>query len=153
MNGLNRLPSKQKELNSNISKLYSLNLAVFHRDEFIGWSSGFQSADNRYYMNHSGIVEMFQGKGLYSKLLEIILEQTKKEGFLEIYSNHNTDNNKIIIAKLKRGFFISGFEVLPKYGLTVQLSYSHSPELRAMHDFRAGRPLSDLIKDRFKDFL
>lgn len=139
-----------QELDSNRSSLYTLNLGLFHKDEFIGWSNGIQTSDNRYYMKNSGVLPKFRSQGLYTELLKVVIEETKKQGFLELYSNHHTDNNAVIIAKLKQGFFITGMEVLPKYGLTVQLSYSHSPKLKDMHSYRIGRALSPDIKDRLK---
>lgn len=147
--GINPNLQAQEKLGQLKEEVYSLNLGLFYCDELIGWSDGIQTVDSRYHMKNSGVVEAHRGKGLYNLLLSTVLEETKKQGFLEVYSNHNTDNNAILIAKLKKGFFISGFEVLPKYGLTVQLTYCHSAELKKMFDYRAGRPLDKLIEGRF----
>ncbi|MDA8793701.1 hypothetical protein N9N67_10660 [Bacteriovoracaceae bacterium] len=149
--GLNVKKDEAKNLNEKLSQLYSINLALFFEDRFIGWSDGTQSADNRYHMKNSGIILEYRGKGLYSLLLNQVLLQTKEQGFIELYSHHNTDNNTIIIAKLKKDFFISGFEILPKYGLTVQLSYCHSGDLKKMFEYRAGRKLDQAIKNRFQN--
>ena len=67
-----------QELDSNKSSLYTLNLGLFHKDEFIGWSNGIQTSDNRYYMKNSGILPKFRSQGLYTELLKVVIEETKK---------------------------------------------------------------------------
>lgn len=136
-------------LNENKAGLYSLNLGLFHGDKIIGWSDGGQTHKNTYYMQNSAVLSEYRRKGLYSKLLDIVLAETKNEGFLEVTSNHNTMNQKIIMAKMKKGFFISGFEVSAKYGLTVQLTYCHCEKLKKMHEFRVGKRIDDSIKELY----
>jgi ribosomal protein S18 acetylase RimI-like enzyme len=141
---------KTKLLNEKSASLYRLNLALFYRDEFVGWSVGRQTEDNRFYMQNSGVKKEFRRKGLYSLLLDQTLQITKREGFLEVFSCHITTNNDILIAKLKKGFFISGMQMMPRFGMTAVLTFCHHRELQMMFDYRSGRILNKEIQNRLQ---
>ncbi len=148
--GLNPNIKQLNELNKRREDLYTLNLGLFHKKKLIGWSDGIQSFDNKYYMKNSGILKEYRNKGLYSFMLNYVLNETKKRGFLEITSKHVVTNNAIITVKLKKDFIISGFEILPSFGLVVQLTHCHSKELKEMYKYRSGNSLSKLVSERLQ---
>ena len=52
-----------------------MNLAVFDKKEnFIGWSFGWQENPNTYYMCNSAVLPKYRRKGIYSALLDLNIE-------------------------------------------------------------------------------
>jgi GNAT superfamily N-acetyltransferase len=151
MQNLNPNTTALEALRARHGNFYELNLGVFYQDKMIAWSDGQQMSDNRYYMRNSAVLPQHRNQGIYSKLTDIVLEQTKQEGFLEIYSSHLATNNAILIAKMKKGFFITGMDLHPRFGTRINLTYSHSEELKMMYDFRAGYSLDERIATRYKN--
>ena len=133
--GRDLITSDHDNLRNRRKDLFQLNLGIFDGTKLVGWSDGFQLMDVIYYMRDSGIHPDYRRKGLYSMLLKEVLKETQKAGFLELESRHNMDNNPIIIAKLKEGFFISGTEQSPFYGPTVKLSYFHHSKVKSADNF------------------
>lgn len=146
----NQEKEKLQLLKENIGDLFSLRLGVFYQGEFIGWHFGFQENAYQYYMANSAILEPHRRKGLYTKLLNVVIESVKKLGFHEIYSRHSNPNNAVIIPKLKSGFVISGMEVNDIFGSVVLLKYSLNDFRKKVFDYRTGHTLPDQeIKDHF----
>ncbi len=137
-----------KRLQKSQGEIYRLNVALFHGDEFAGWSYGWQSEFGTYYMTNSAVLPAHRRKGLYSAMLRYLLKVLKKEGFQIIYSRHTATNNAVLVPKLKAGFIISGMEISDSFGLLVHLRYYTNPTRREMMDVRSGqkRPEGDLRK-------
>jgi len=124
--------------------LLTFNLAVFDEaNHFVGWSFGFQENQTTFYMCNSGVLKEHRKKGIYSYLLELIIEQCKEEGFQIIYSRHNATNNSILIPKLKAGFVISKFELCDVFGALVHIRYDLHPIRKKIMDVRSGQKAPD----------
>lgn len=125
-------------------------MALFYKNDFIGWSFGFQESIETYYMCNSAILPDHRRKGLYTKLVETTLEIVKEIGFQTIYSRHTTTNSAVIIPKLKAGFLITHFELSDKFGSLIHLTYFTKEVRRKILDYRAGQTKPD---DEIKSLL
>ena len=70
----------------------------------------------------------------------MVIEHARAHGYAAITSRHASNNNPVIVAKLKLGFFVSGFEYSGVYGPLVRLTYLVSELRRALHKVRS-RPI------------
>lgn len=129
-----------KELKERIKDRYEIRLALLKGDEMIGWSYGWQDSVHHgdYYMAASLVLPEFRYQGLYSALVNKILEETRKEGFSAIRSRHVMTNTPVIIAKLKLGFTINGFEQDETMGTLIRMIYHNDEMRRNATEFRAG---------------
>jgi len=57
---------KTKNLRSRMGEVYRLNLGLYHAQEFVGWSWGFQESAETFYMCNSAVLPGHRKKGLYS---------------------------------------------------------------------------------------
>lgn len=89
--------------------------------EPIGIYQGEQREAGRYNMTNTILRPEWRGRGVYRALLAQLEAAVRASGFLEMSSHHRADNNAVIIAKLRAGWVIAGFEVALKFGLLVQL--------------------------------
>lgn len=130
---------------------HRVNLGLFHKGKFVGWSWGFQEMPTFFYMCNSAILPEHRGRGLYTCLMREMLKRTVEKGYSKIYSRHMITNNSIIIAKLKQGFKITSFELSDVFGTMVHLTYYPSALKNEILDFRSGhkRP-NQKIKKIFK---
>lgn len=144
---------KLNDLNSNLENRNRIDVGVFHNEELIGWSYGWQGGmeSGTYYMANSCILPEFRRKGLYSKLLDTVIEISKKTGYQTITSRHVSGNNPVIIAKLKAGFKITGFEMSEIHGHLIHLTYFHNKLRGEAFDVRSGmiKPKTDLVKNLY----
>ena len=83
-----------------------VSFGVYHENEFVGWSWGYQDSPEAFYMCNSAIMPAHRRKGLYTKLLTKMVAKINEHGFQRIYSKHNLTNNSVLIPKLKFGFKI-----------------------------------------------
>ncbi len=130
-------------LRKRLDNAYALRLGIFQKDTFVGWHLGLQVAPSNFMMVSTGILKEHRRRGIYTALLQVVLERVKAEGFQVVSSRHNLTNNAVIVPKLKAGFVISGFEVNDMYGSLVQLSYFFNPTRRKMLDVRVGQTMPD----------
>jgi GNAT superfamily N-acetyltransferase len=105
-------------------------------DELVGAYWGHQQTFGRYYMISSVVRPSWQRRGLYRALLARVIAAATASGFREIYSRHRANNNPVLIPKLKAGFVIGAFEVVPRWGLLVHLRYYTSAGARMAYDHR-----------------
>ena len=131
-------------LRQRMGNLFKLHIGIFNaQDQFVGWSFGYQSSGESFEMVCSAVLEDYRRIGLYSCLLDLVIELTRDQGFQFISSGHCATNNAVIIPKLKAGFLISKLELTDMFGVTVQLRYFMNPlRVRAMH-YRSGFRLPD----------
>lgn len=124
--------------------------AAHHKDDFrlrwlieqqgsvIGWSWGYETEPEVYYMCNTAVAPEHRRKGLYTALLPHVLDACRREGFQAVFSRHAATNNPVIIPKLKAGFLITGIELSDKHGTLVVLTkYLHEPR-EAVTRFRSG---------------
>lgn len=141
---------QQKKLRENFGSQNHLriNLGLFYKNKFVGWTWGFQKGPYTFYMCNSAVLVNHRQKGLYTCLMREMLKRVMSHGFDEIYSRHMITNNDILIAKLKQGFKITTFELSELFGTLVHLTYYPSKIKNDILDFRSGhkRPNKKLKK-------
>jgi len=116
----------------------ALHYLVEQDGQLVGWSYGFQDTKEEFYMCNSGIFKAHRRKGIYSKLLKIIMDEAIAIGYQIIHSKHALTNNAVIIPKLKAGFMISGISLEDKFGALVKLVYYTNKDRTAVMRFRSG---------------
>jgi GNAT superfamily N-acetyltransferase len=121
-----------------IKERLSLNYVLFDGKKLAGWTAGFQTNPNEFYMMSSAVLPKYRRKGNYTKLLKTVLDEAKKRGFQLVTSNHLATNNPVLIAKLKLGFSISGMEVSDQMGVLLKLTYSFNPLRAEILKYRTG---------------
>jgi ribosomal-protein-serine acetyltransferase len=132
-----------RNLRANISFPCRTFLTLMHGQSLAGWCWGYQDSYDSFFMVNSAILTEHRGRGLYSRLLEYLLEKIKPKGFQRIWSLHNLTNNPVIIAKLKRGFYITGVELSETYGTSARLThFTNKDRIKAL-EFRAGDTMPD----------
>lgn len=129
---------KVEELNKNYGTKETFALICKHNEKIVGWSYGFQTKVDTFYMMNSGVLEAYRRQGVYTKMLKIIVEKATEKGFQKIDSRHRMTNNAVIIPKLKFGFKISGFELDPTFGTLVHLAYYTNPKIDHILGVRDG---------------
>jgi len=139
----NKMYSKEEiekldKLYKDHKETYRLNYLIMHNKDLVGWATGYQTDPDEFYMHNTGIYEAHRRKGLYTKMLQLILATVKKRGYQKIHSKHTSTNNAVIIPKLKAGFLINGIEVNEKYGVLVKLIYYFNKDIEALARFRSG---------------
>jgi ribosomal protein S18 acetylase RimI-like enzyme len=139
---------KRKGLSDLIENRYRFRILVLKNEEVIGWHFGWQIDEEQYYMCNTGLLEEYQGKGIYSALLPKLIEIFKEKGFQKIISMHHASNNAILVPKLKAGFLVTGFDINEKFGLRVVLSYIFNEKRLNAYKFRTGalRPDEEMKK-------
>lgn len=125
-------------LHKNLKQMLRLNLCIFKGDEFCGWFTGDQYNNETFYMRNSAILPEHRRKGLYTVLMNEVLERVQKLGFQIVLSRHTNTNNSIIIPKLKAGFVITAMELSDRFGTLVHLSYFFNETRKKILEFRAG---------------
>jgi ribosomal protein S18 acetylase RimI-like enzyme len=128
----------QTKLRDDFGKTHRINLALYHKGKFVGWSWGYQETATVYYMCNSAILNSHRNKGLYTCLMKEMILRAQKQGYTQIYSRHILTNNAIIIAKLKAGFKMTGFELNVRFGTMVVLSYFKNKTQNDILDFRSA---------------
>ena len=101
-----------------------LRLAVFDSDKMIALSWGHAISSKQFQMNISLVDQQYRKQGIYQKMLELVLENTKE--FDEVDSFHHMWNNNIIRLKLKAGFRIIGFNQSHIVGTCLRMRFHHN---------------------------
>ena len=104
----------------------------------VGWSQGYREGTNQFYMLNSGVAIPERRKGVYSRLVSALLAHAEATGYTSVRSRHTAANSAVIVAKLKLGFQVSGFEYSEVYGPLVQLTYLVGQARRELYESRAA---------------
>lgn len=139
-----------QELARNMGNPFRLYIGIYHNDEQIGWTFGWQENRCKFYMCNTGILPAHQNKGIYKKLLPEILSILQQEGFQEVYSRHKATNNQVIVPKLQAGFYISKMEISTTFGVLAHLSYFFNENNRKALQFWTGQYRPD---EAFKKYI
>ncbi|MBH46911.1 MAG: hypothetical protein CME71_01935 [Halobacteriovorax sp.] len=113
-----------------------VKVAAYAGDRLIGISYGSAVNKNRFMMEVSLVEKEFRGQGIYSKMLELVLSNTRE--FDEIDSCHHQFNSRIIAKKLKHNFYIIGLEIGPAVGPILRMRYFNNQKLLSIMKFRMG---------------
>ena len=115
-----------------------IDLGLFFDNKFVGWSWGFQYSSTTFYMCNSAVLEKHRRKGIYTYLMNEVVQKASDQGFSHIFSRHIVTNNDILISKLKMGFKITSFELSERFGNLIHLTYFPQKIRREILDFRSG---------------
>lgn len=117
------------------------------KNKLVGWSFSSQVRTYELYMMSSAVFPKHRRKGYYTQFAKKTIALAKKAGFQKITSNHLASNNAVIIAKLKLGFKITGFEIFDEVGVLVKMAYYLNSTRAQAFDFRTGyRPTKKIKK-------
>ena len=111
-------------------------LAALRANKLVGWTQGFRVGSNQFHMLNSGVAIAERRTGVYSQLVQAVLDHAKSHGYSTVRSLHVDANTPVIVAKLRLGFFIAGFEYSEVYGPLVQLKYLIGEQRRSLYKAR-----------------
>ena len=139
---------KIEKLRENVKQSYKFFAVLFYQGLVAGWTVGMQENAESFNMINSAVLPEYRGRGLYTRMLEITMKKVIDKGYQKICSRHNMLNSKVILAKLKKGFVITGLELNDFAGSLVQLTYFTNPTRKKAMEFRSGhlRPDEELKK-------
>lgn len=110
---------------------------LYHGDELIGWHHAHQRDERTIYMADTGLLPEHQGRGLYTRLLPHVLDVYRDAGYTLVTSHHRATNNRVLVPKLRAGFFVQGLN-LYEGGLNVALTLSLDEAYRDAMHVRSG---------------
>ncbi len=113
---------------------------LFCRDgeKIVGWSCGYQKDSEEFYMVNSAVMPEYRELGIYTNLLNKMIEKAKVDGFQIISSIHHASNNGILIPKLKAGFKVVGMKLSPRFGTLLELHFYTNEKVGQVLDYRTG---------------
>jgi ribosomal protein S18 acetylase RimI-like enzyme len=114
-----------------------VRIGAFRGSSLVGWSLARCEAGHVLYMVNSGVAVSERRHGVYSGLVQRVIDHARSDGYVSVTSRHVPMNNAAIIAKLKLGFQVSGFEYSEVYGPLVRLVYLVSEQRRKLYGSRA----------------
>jgi GNAT superfamily N-acetyltransferase len=120
-------------------KIEPFCLVIYDKEIPIALFKGHPNSANAYSMDFSAVHHLYRRKGIYSALMDIILNYTKHAGFSTVNSSHSLNNNDILIAKLKKGFRLTALTISPEFGPIASLSYFHNPSYEKAFLYRCGQ--------------
>jgi hypothetical protein len=88
---------------------FALILGIFSGGRLVGWHYSHEDA-GEVLMRDTGILPEHQSKGVYTKLLPILIGHFVSCGFSRIRSRHIATNRAAITPKFRYGFVVAGHE-------------------------------------------
>lgn len=139
--------AKLAGLRHNLAGALHWYFLIFDGAEPIGWHYGFQRSELEYFMANTGILPEYQSRGIYSAFLKFVVERAADSGFQYLTSIHHSDNNAVLVPKLRAGFVLQSFGYLVQTllleantGPMVQLAYPVKEKYRHYLGFQRGVP-------------
>lgn len=135
--------TRADELNAPHPSMF--RVAAFKGEELVGWTQGYREGKAKFYMLNSGVASPERRKGVYTRLVQTVLAHAETHGYSVVASHHVPVNVPVIIAKLRLGFLMTGFEYSEVYGPLVRLTYVVGDKRRDLYRRRAAplRPADD----------
>lgn len=115
----------------------SLRIGAFEDDRLVAWTYA-RPQGAQLHMINSGVASAFRRRGIYSRLVQMTVEHAHARGHFAVVSRHAANNNAVILAKLRLGFFVSGFEYSEVYGPLVQMTCLTGERRRSLYRARAA---------------
>lgn len=112
--------------------------AAYRGESLVGWTQGHREGAAQFHMLNSGVARNEWRTGVYSALVTAVVDYARAQALSVVRSRHTATNSAVIIAKLKLGFHVSGFEFSEVYGPLVQLSYIVGAPRRELYEGRAA---------------
>jgi GNAT superfamily N-acetyltransferase len=100
----------------------SYRLGAYDGEMLVGWTYGRMEASGAFYMANSGVLSTHRRRGIYTLLLDAVVQHAMREGASSIRSQHSVVNNPVLIAKLRSGFHVSGLTQSGQLGTLVELT-------------------------------
>jgi hypothetical protein len=97
-------------------------------DKPVGWSIGEQRQGDTFFMTWTGILPAYQRQGIYGGFLNRLKAYIGSLGYERLTSNHMVNNRRVLIAKLKADFIITGFSLDERIGAVVWLTHFFNPD-------------------------
>ena len=119
------------------SVTHALRIGAFRNEVLVGWTYA-RAEGSLLHMVNSGVAPANRRQRVYSHLVQLVLGHAKAQGYVSVLSRHAASNNAVVIAKLKLGFFVSGFEYSEVYGPLVRLSYLPGELRRKLYQARSS---------------
>ena len=116
----------------------ALRIGAFRGEALVGWTFARPEGASLLYMINSGVTPAERHQGIYSELARLVIEHARSRGYVAVLSRHAANNNAVIIAKLKLGFFVSGFEYSEVYGPLVRLTFLVGELRRTLYRTRSS---------------
>jgi ribosomal protein S18 acetylase RimI-like enzyme len=135
--------TRADELNAPHPSMF--RVAAFRGKVLVGWTQGYREGKAKFYMLNSGVAAKERRKGVYTRLVQTVLAHAETQGYSVVASHHVPANVPVIIAKLRLGFLMTGFEYSEVYGPLVRLTYVVGEKRRELYRRRAVplRPADD----------
>ncbi len=99
---------------------------------------GWQKSYDNYYMQFTAVHEEYRRRGIYTAIIDRVIDYTREMGFARVSSCHSPFNNPVLIAKLKKEFMITAMDIDPALGTNIWLCYFHNLELKKAFEVRCG---------------
>ena len=112
-------------------------LAAYRDGTLVGWSQGYRQGKSEFYMLNSGVASTERRRGVYSQLVSAVLAHAASQGYAKVTSRHAASNTAVLVAKMRLGFHVSGFEYSEVYGPLVQLTFIVSEARRRLYRMRS----------------
>lgn len=139
--------TKLAGLRQNLAGAQHWHFLIFDGHAPIGWHYGFQRSELEYFMANTGVLPEYHNRGIYSAFLKFLVARAADAGFQYLTSLHHSDNNAVLVPKLKAGFVLQAFGYLiqtmlleANAGPMVQLVYPVKDEYRQYLGFQRGLP-------------
>ena len=116
----------------------ALRIGAYRGESLVGWTFARPEGASLLYMINSGVTPVERHQGIYSELARLVIEHARSHGYVAVLSRHAANNNAVIIAKLKLGFFVSGFEYSEVYGPLVRLTFLVGELRRTLYQTRSS---------------
>ena len=116
----------------------AFRIGAFRGDALVGWTFARPEGASLLYMINSGVTPAERRHGIYSELARLVIEHARSRGYVAVLSRHAANNNAVIVAKLKLGFFVSGFEYSEVYGPLVRLTFLVGELRRTLYQTRSS---------------
>ena len=116
---------------------YKIRIGAFVGEQLVGLSYGAAESKHRFLMHVSLVEEDYRCQGIYTKMLKMMLAETKE--FDEVDSCHHLFNNKILAIKLRHNFYIVGIDQSILIGPRIRMRYYHNSKLLELMKYRVGK--------------